>query len=90
MVEAFYNLQCKRMTLHVKFSQQHFMDLLRYGITILSRTSSLAFMIFVLGSSIVSTLVFQLKHSSPSPNEKINTKSYLQRFNEEMLNEERW
>lgn len=89
MLEASYSLQRKKVTLHVKFSQQYFVDLLRYDITVLIRASSLTFMISLLSSSIVSTLVFQLKHSSLSPNEKINTKSYLQRFNEEMLNEER-
>lgn len=79
MLEASYSLRRKRVMLRVKFSRQHFVDLLRYGITILSRALSLTFMISVLSSSIVSTLVFQLKHSSPSPNEKINTKSYLQK-----------
>lgn len=36
MLEAYYSLQRKRVTLCVKFSRQHFMDLLRYGITILA------------------------------------------------------
>jgi hypothetical protein len=36
MLEAYYSLQRKRVTLRVKFSRQHSMNLLRYGITILA------------------------------------------------------